>query len=245
MTALLPNGHDVTAANPYAQTSGAERRTLDAIFRHPLAHNLSLREVVSLFAAMGGAEEKHTGDFVFRAGADTLSMKRPHHKDLSGQDVMDLRRFLEGAGWSPDAAPSPEHGARGAPSGLIVAIDHAGAKIYRIDPSADAGGDAVPGDERRLLHHLNRKGHDHDREETSPEDERFFEEVAHALSGGGAIVVIGHGKGQSNEAAHLTAHLQAHHKDIHARIVREIAADLPHLTTPELIALGRTGFDPV
>ena len=62
------------------------------------------------------------------------------------------------------------------------------------------------------------------------------------MSTGGRIVVISHGKGQSNEADHLSAYLQAHHKSIHARIVREIVADLPHLTTPELLTLGRNAF---
>jgi hypothetical protein len=33
---------------------------------------------------------------------------------------------------------------------------------------------------------------------------------------------------------HLSAYLQAHHKQTYARIVREIVADLPHPTTPEL-----------
>jgi hypothetical protein len=54
--------------------------------------------------------------------------------------------------------------------------------------------------------------------------------------------VIDHGNGQSNEADHLSAYLQAHHEPIHDRIVREIVADLPHLTTPELLDLGRRAF---
>jgi hypothetical protein len=68
--------------------------------------------------------------------------------------------------------------------------------------------------------------------------------VADAVAAGGEIVVIGHGKGQSNEADHLSAYLQAHHKPTWARIVREIVADLPHLTTPELLELGRHAFSP-
>jgi len=60
----------------------------------------------------------------------------------------------------------------------------------------------------------------------------------------GEIVVIGHGKGQSNEADHLSAYLRAHHKETYARIVREIVADLPHMTTPELLDLGRHAFGP-
>lgn len=125
---------------------------------------------------------------------------------------------------------------------LIVVIDHAGAKVYRIDTPADGSHGVIAYDPKHLVHHLERKRHDEDRDETYPDDARFFEQVATALSPGGKIVVIGHGKGQSNEANHLSAYLSAHHKEAYNRIVREIVADLPHMTTPELLDLGRSAF---
>ena len=234
------NGASVSDLN--AAVRGVDRRTLDAIFRHPLAHNLSWREVVNLFTAIGGSEEKHNGEFVFRVGDDTFTMKKPRTKDLTGPEVTDLRHFLKRSGWSPRAsAPSEIDGAATA-TRLIVVIDHAGAKVYKIDRFVDGGHGATAYDPKHLLHHLQRKIRDEDRDETYPEDQQFFEQVADAVSAGGEIVVIGHGKGQSNEADHLSAYLQAHHKQSYARIVREIVADLPHLTTPELLELGRHAF---
>ena len=226
-----------------AVVTGVDRRTLDAIFRHPLAHNLAWREVVGLFTAIGGAEEKHNGDFVFRAGDETLAMKRPHDKDLTGPDVMDLRHFLAHAGWSPSGSPPPNPDVAAPEPGLIVVIDHAGARVYSIDRSVGGGHGVMDHDAKHLLHRLERKNHDADREETYPEDERFFEQVAAAVSAGGPIVVIGHGKGQSNEADHFSAYLLSHHKETHARIVREIVADLPHLTEPELLEMGRRAVE--
>ena len=81
-----------------------------------------------------------------------------------------------------------------------------------------------------------------DRDEIYPDDTLFFEQVANAVSAGGEIVLIGHGNGQSNEADHLSGYLQTRHKQTYARIVREIVADLSHLTTPELLDLGRKAF---
>jgi hypothetical protein len=240
--------HEIQGAetsNLNAAATGVSRRTLDTIFRHPLSHNLSWREVVNLFSAIGDAEEKHNGEFVFRAGEDTLMMKKPHHKDLTGDDVMDLRHFLSRTGWSPGASAPPSADAAAPEPRLVVVIDHAGAKVFSVDPSVDGGRGANADDARHFLHHLERKMRDEDRNETYPEDERFFEQVADAMSAGGEIVVIGHGKGQSNEADHLTAYLSAHHKQTYARIVREIVADLPHLTTPELLELGRSAFGQV
>jgi len=237
MTDLNHDVDSAAASNLNAAVTGVDRRTLDAIFRHPLSHNLSWREVVNLFATIGSVEEKHNGEFVFQAGDEALAMKKPHTKDLTGPDVMDLRHFLTRAGWSPGTSAPLNADAATPPPSLIIVIDHAGAKVYKIDRSFD--GSATAYDPKHLLHHLEHKMRGEDRDETYPEDEQFFEQVADAVSAGGGIVVIGHGKGQSNEADHLSAYLQSHHKQTYARIVREIVADLPHLTTPELLELGR------
>jgi hypothetical protein len=228
--------------NVNAPLTGADRRTLEAIFRHPLSHNLARREVVALFTALGGAEEKHNGEFEFRVAGESLAMKRPHNKDLAGPEVMALRHLLTRAGLSPGGSAPPEPHAPPAETHLVVVIDHAGAKIYRIDPSDDAGQGVTAHDSKPLLHHLERKRHDEDRDEAYPDDTHFFAQVAGAMSAGDKIVVIGHGKGQSNEADHLSAYLSAHHKETYNRIVREIVADLPHMTTPELLDLGRHTF---
>ena len=241
MTSTRHDHDSSPSSNLAATVTGADRRTLDAIFRHPLAHSLEWREIVSLFNAIGGSEEKHNGEFELRAGEHAMAMKKPHTKDVTGQEVMDLRHFLERSGWSPTAKAQEPSAEATAPS-LIIVIDHAGARVYKIERGPDGAHEVPANDSKHILHQLDRKTRDADRDETYPRDETFFEEVAQAVSTGGRIVVISHGKGQSNEADHLSAYLQAHHKSIHARIVREIVADLPHLTTPELLTLGRNAF---
>jgi len=242
MTDLQHAAPGAAASNLNAAVTGVDRRALDGIFRHPLAHNLAWREVVTLLASIGSAEEKPNGEFLFQAGDESFSMKKPHTKDLTGPEVIDLRHFLTRAGWSPDA-PAPASAAPAAEGlSLIVVIDHAGAKVYRVDRSADEKHGLSAYDPRHLLHHVERKMRDEDRDETYPDDERYFESIAAAVSPGAEIVVIGHGKGQSNEADHLSAYLKTHHNETYARVVREIVADLPHLTTPELLQLGRHAF---
>jgi hypothetical protein len=237
----------LAAANANAQVTGADRRTLDAIFRHPLSHGLSWRDVVLLMSAIGSAEERHNGEFMLSVGEERMPMRRPHNKDLTAPEVMALRHFLVRAGWSPDAAGTvkrdPAPGAAGpeAPR-LIIIIDHAGARVFRIDLADNDRHGITPFDPKHLLHHIERKLHDADRDETYPEDTHFFDAVAAAASTGGEIVVIGHGKGQSNEADHLSAYLKVHHKEAYARIVGTLSADLPHLSVPELLELGRRAF---
>jgi hypothetical protein len=241
MTEISRAGADA-APDLNTTVTGQDRRTLDGIFRHPLAHNLAWREVLALFRVIGGAEEKANGDLVFSAGGEHMTVKSHHTKDLTGQVVIDLRHLLTHAGWSasgsaPSAADAPSQ-----PHRLIVVIDHAGARIYRIE-QAGGGKDAVVAhDPKHVPHHLEHGMHDADRDETDPEDERFFDRIVDAVSSGGEIVVIGHGKGQSNEADHLSSYLKGHHSQTYARIVREIVADIPHLTTPELLRVGLDAF---
>ena len=239
---MTAHGHDTLRPIPNlnAGARGPDRRTLDGIFRHPLSHNLSWREVVNLMTAIGTIDERRNGEFVLAIGDHSVAMKKPHHKDLEGADVMELRRFLTLAGWSPDATVAPPGDAGLPPAGFVVVIDHAGAAVHRITGPAGEGGEAaLP----PIHHQIDRRQHDADRDETYPADRRFFEAGAAAVGSEGNIVLIGHGTGQSNEAAHLTAYLHEHQKPVFERIVGGLVADLPRLTTRELLELGRAALD--
>lgn len=232
--------HDDTSlstSNP--DLTVAARRVLDRIFQHPLSHNLSWRDVIGLFESAGEVEHSQSGNLVLKLGTDHLPFKMTGDKDLSADDVMALRHFLNRVGWTPGTSPAkPPLLAEAA---LAVVIDHANARIYDL-PLDDAR--HAPHETHHLHHFIDRTDHDADREESWPTDTRYFEAVAAALSGDGRIVVVGHGKGHSNEAEHLMPYLLKHHSAVHARVAREIVADLPHLTVPELLALSRHALQP-
>lgn len=223
---------------------GEDLRTLQRVFAHPLSHNLAWREVVKLMGRIGSAEEQHNGEFHLLAGGAELRMKKPHDKDLTATEVMDLRHFLAAAGWDPDAtAAAPVDTAPATPD-LVIVIDHAGARLYRIGArdGAEAQADA-PQETHHFLHDVDARENDADREETYPQDMQFFEKIALAAVGG-KIVVISHGTGQSNAAHHLTDYLKTHHSEVCDRIAQILTADLPHTTTPELMELARQALYP-
>ena len=116
---------------------GAHLRTLEALFRHPPAHNLEWMDVVALIEKIGSVHQKGDNKFTFDVGGEHHLMHKPHTKDLTSSEVVDLRHFLQRAGWSPDA-PS-QAAARPEPPAptLMVVVDHHGARIYRIDPGSD------------------------------------------------------------------------------------------------------------
>lgn len=218
---------------------GAQVRTLEALFRHPPAHNLEWMDVLALIKKVGTAQEQGGNKFSFEVGGERFLMHKPHTKDLTTSEVVDLRHFLERAGWSPEA--TSEGAARSEPTAptLLVVVDHHGAKIYRIDT---ASGDALrqelrPYDPHHFLHHLTHKDQSREKGERAPEDPGFYEQIADALADGGRIVVVGHGTGKSNAAQHLTEYLRTHHRETYQHIVHETGADLSAITTPQLLAL--------
>ncbi|HTT40251.1 MAG TPA: hypothetical protein VMH32_21575 [Burkholderiales bacterium] len=219
---------------------GAHLRTLEAVFRHPPAHNLEWTDVVALIEKIGAVRKRSGDSFSLDVGSEQVLMCKPHSKDLSISDVVDLRHFLERAGWSPEAPPQGTARRQPAAPILLVAVDHHGARIYRVDAlSGDASKREIrPYDPHHFLHHLTHKGQSREEGQRAPEEASFYGAIADALAAGGAIVVVGHGTGKSNAAQHLTEYLRTHHRETYQRIVSEIGADLSAITPPQLLALA-------
>jgi hypothetical protein len=147
---------------------------------------------------------------------------------------MALRHLLSRAGWTPGAAPTKPDTPAG--SAIAIVIDHAGARIYDL-PMDDAR--HTPHETHHLHHSIDRKQHDADREETYPADHRYFDAIAKDVPEDARIVVVSHGKGQSNEGHHLLHYMEKHHHRLYAGIVSVILADLPHTSVSQQIQLAR------
>jgi hypothetical protein len=229
----------VTLAGDLPSITGSHRRALDAIFRHPVAHNLEWSDIITLIAKLGDVSEKANSEFVFEVAGKRHLMRKPHTKDLTTSEVIDLRHFLEQVGLSPK--PQSRPGTDPAAPNLLVVVDHHGAKIFHVDvSSADASEHEIkPYDPHHFLHHLAHKDQSRERGQRAPEEAAYYEKIAAALAPAGTIVVVGHGAGKSNAAHHLTEFLRAHHRQTYQRIVREIVADLSSITTPQLLDLAR------
>ena len=219
---------------------GTHRRTLEALFRHPTAHNLEWMDVVALIEKIGAVHQQANDKFAFDVGGEHYLMHKPHTKDLTSSEVVDLRHFLQRAGWSPEAPSQAAARPEPAPPSLMVVVDHHGAKIYRIDTaSGDASKREIkPYDPHHFLHQLTHKEQSREQGQRAPEDPAFYKRIGDALAAGGRIVVVGHGTGKSNAAQHLTEYLRTHHRETYQRIVREIGADLSAITTPQLLELA-------
>ncbi len=82
------------------------RDTVEKIFRHPTSANIEWRQVVALLEAIGTVRHERNGKLAVTLGPESEVLTPPHGKDIDIQMVLDLRRMLTQAGFSPDGVPA-------------------------------------------------------------------------------------------------------------------------------------------
>jgi len=73
--------------------------TLKQIFKHPTAHNVRWVDAISLLEYVGTVEEKHNGRFQITVGDESATYDKPKGHDLLEEQVHDIRRMLQHAGF--------------------------------------------------------------------------------------------------------------------------------------------------
>lgn len=74
------------------------RTTLEHLTAHPTSHNIEWHDVIDLLREVADVREEHDGKFVVELGEERLVLTKPHHKDVSEQQVLDVRHLLARAG---------------------------------------------------------------------------------------------------------------------------------------------------
>ena len=97
-----------------AKLDNHHRNTVRKLFEHPPSRNIEWREIESLLEAVGTVTRKANGKLLVSVGPETEVLHPPHGKDVDRQMIVDLRRMLENAGYSPDHLPLLEVGELGA-----------------------------------------------------------------------------------------------------------------------------------
>jgi stalled ribosome rescue protein Dom34 len=114
----------------------------------------------------------------------------------------------------------------------VVWLDHHEARIFHVDvPDADESTVLAP------QHHVHRhpKGHGEGREH--PDDaHRFFEEIARALSGVDAILLVGPAAAKDE----FFGYLKAHDHRMEAKVIGVETVD--HPTDGQIVAMARRAF---
>jgi hypothetical protein len=179
-----------------AALHGAHLRTFEALFRHPTPHNIEWMDVIALFENIGAVRRKADEKFTLDLAGEHYLIHKPHTKDLTSSEVVDLRHFFQRAGWSPGALSQAAPRSDLERVTLMVVVDHHGAKIYRIEPgSGDAAPHEItPYDPHHFLHHLTHKDQLREAGQRASEDSSFYRRIGDALAPASRILVVGHGK---------------------------------------------------
>lgn len=84
------------ASIPPPALSGSDRRTHEALFHHPSSYNLRWQDAVHLhlFETLGTVAEKANNEYLFVTDEANHFMRRPHLKDLTSEEIRELRHFL-------------------------------------------------------------------------------------------------------------------------------------------------------
>jgi hypothetical protein len=218
-----------------------DRRTLEALFRHPAARNLAWSDALHLVERLGSVHQEHNGRLLLVIGEQRHVLHEPHAKELNAEEVQQLRKFLEGAGVTPatvDVMDDDHAGAAATAPDMVVAVDHHQTRLFTIEGAAESARTLRPYDPHHFLHHLAHRQEKELRGQREPEEPAYYSQIAAALAAARRIVLVGHATGQSNAVAHLAEVLRAKHPETFARVVATKAVDLSSTTEPQLLALA-------
>ena len=224
------------------------RTTLDALFAHPLRHNIRWDELAALWHSLGGAIEQlddHRLSLRLPDGHQTWmhSANQHGHRDLTAEDVLRLRVLLEQAGITPDhpvAAAPAERGDQA--RRLVIRLDHHGADAYWLE------GDRV--EHASLRPHGHWAGeqtisHRHERDlagQRAPLDHAFLQQLTLTLETADRALLLGHGHGGANLIHTLLDHVRRHRPDLLGRVAASEGVDDRALSEAELLAHAREHF---
>ena len=126
----------------------------------------------------------------------------------------------------------------------VVAADFSHTRIYAVDALAGASPETVTAPDpshvnHNLFHHHGNPSGGFDR----PETNEYLKALSHALAPAGRILLLGHGGGKANFSHLLESYIEKHHRDVAAKIVANVRADIDDLTDVELLRLGEVYSD--
>jgi hypothetical protein len=227
------------------RVSKRDSRTLEAIFRHPVARNLAWSDALHLIEGLGAVRQEPNGRLLFAINEHRDVFHQPHDKELTADEIARLRKFLEGAGVRPGAIEViDEDRKQSATPDMVVAVDHHEARLFTIEGNSETARTLRPYDPHHFLHHLSHRQERELRGQREGEESSYYADIAAALAPAGRIVVLGHGTGHSNAAAHLEQILRSKYPETFARVTAIRTVDLSATSEPQLLALALQTLDP-
>jgi hypothetical protein len=219
-------------------------RTLHAIFAHPLQHGIRIHDVEALFSSLGATVhplEHHrfkinwsSGEFIWIALGH-----HPSRTELDGDAVMAVRRFLESAGHTPqqpEAPTSPPLGDHG--TYLVLHLTHHSTEAFYSKGLGTEHFTLKPfglWSTHQSLH--NRRERDLSGQK-APFDFDYLHLLVQAIQDSDAVLLLGHGHGESDMRQILLKYLANHHPGLLDRILDKTTLNAHTVTLAQLLAIA-------
>jgi hypothetical protein len=129
---------------------------------------------------------------------------------------------------------------------VVAAIDFHRTRLYPTDAS--------PGERPERVVDVDPEGHSREISHKAGNPDGTYEagnpdywrEITEALAPAGAILLLGHGNGKANASHQWVAYAEKHAKDVAAKVVADVRADIDTLTSEDVLRFGQRyfGWDP-
>lgn len=224
------------------------QRTLEALFAHPLQHDLRTSKVEALLRSLGASVAPLDGRRLriqMPNGEETwirasCGVGRPY---LDAEALMRVRHLLQAAGVSPDQPLAEARSPRGDQARrLVLHLSHAHTDAFLLEGHSVEHATLRP---HGLWGSGENLSHRHDRDiagQRAPLDHAYLSRIAEAIEQADAVLLLGHGTGESDMRQLLLQHLHSHHRPLLERIVGVVTLDQAHPSEGQLLALAREHF---
>ena len=203
------------------------QRTLAQIFRHPMTHNLTWRDAISLFEHLGQVEQEHNGNLRVTINSQLTVFHGVAASDVASPDQVNQMRSL--------LREHESHRERQSGRLLLVLNFHEGRIFDLADEDAEPIS-VVPLDPDGTKSHVHPTKHEDSGRNVQPNHDAYFEAVAVPLEGAKEVIVFGSGEGASGAMLQFLPWLEQAHPATHQVVSRSETVDQSHLSNGELRA---------
>jgi len=218
--------------------SHSQQKTRDAIFVHPISHNLKWADVHSLLLSLAEAVDEH-GDVlkVARHGKTLILHKPTSHSISDANEVMKIRHFIDEP--APKQPQVDENNPR-----ILVVLDHRLARVFRSQEPQTVPIRIPLDPDQHSVRHLRHVENDATGQRWA-EPASFYREISTHLREAKEILLMGSGTGSSSAMEQLMKHLQEHEVSAAGRVVGCVVVNEQHMSEAQLLAKSREEFEKV
>jgi hypothetical protein len=226
------------------------KHTLNALFAHPMRHDLTVSEMEALLLHLGIKVESLSDHRIKVHQPNGASLvlhdaRGAHHTVLDPAGVLRLRRFRHTSGIhtdQPEAAQAAEAPQRGDQSKrLVIHLDHRGARLWWLDGEHIESSTLTPHGIWSSHQQLSNRRDRDIAGQRAPLDHAFLNKLSEAVLQADRVLLLGHSHGESDLRMMLHKHLEQHHPMAIARLELELLDDTA-CSDAELLGVARKHF---